>query len=287
MANGIKSSVDENWRTTYWTDSMTALTWIRRNDSWGIFVNNRVTEIRKLTSIQDWKHVSGINNPADLPSRGCNPQKFATSEWWMGPTWLMKPEREWPGETILPNENEVLSEVRKTVVSVSSTVTRPWYLPTNKYRRNVRILAWVRRWKMTQCREPSLEPEEVEAAEKFMLRLVQQEGISKLKNTGVVLEKNADGLQCVKLRITLRNDVSTFLMPVFLPKEHAIVEQVIMATHLENSHAGPQTVAMKIRERFWIPNSKKVIYKALSRCVICKRYGGKSLTCEEPPLPKE
>ena len=55
-----------------WTDSMTALCWIQQNQNWGIFIHNRVLEIRSLTSTTMWHHISGTLNPADLLSRGCS-----------------------------------------------------------------------------------------------------------------------------------------------------------------------------------------------------------------------
>ncbi|XP_066987481.1 uncharacterized protein [Macrobrachium rosenbergii] len=58
--------------TSYcWTDSIVALSWIKRDPSrWKPFVANRVMEIQILTSPDCWCHCPGKDNPADLISRG-------------------------------------------------------------------------------------------------------------------------------------------------------------------------------------------------------------------------
>ncbi|GFW78127.1 hypothetical protein TNCV_135971 [Trichonephila clavipes] len=53
----------EDIPSLHWTDSSTALYWILHEDYRGTFVNNRVEEIRDLSSRE-------MYNPADLPSRG-------------------------------------------------------------------------------------------------------------------------------------------------------------------------------------------------------------------------
>ncbi|CAG7721194.1 unnamed protein product, partial [Allacma fusca] len=267
LASVIKGSSKTDWKTTFWSDSMTALTWIRRHDSWGTFVNNRVEEIRKLTNVRDWRHVPGAVNPADLPSRGCSIKKFIETEWWTGPRWLLLEEADWPREETFLDESTVAREKRKSACVGITATEQPWYLPTNSYLRNIRVMAWILRWKRKHNSGFTLEPHELTEAEKSIWRIVQRETNTDKTVQGLALVRNQDGLWCVKLKITMRDDIETFLMPVVLPKDHPIVEQLIMSSHLQNLHAGPQTVVMKIREKVWIPNSKKIVHKTLSRCV--------------------
>ncbi|GFT99169.1 integrase_H2C2 domain-containing protein, partial [Nephila pilipes] len=60
LAARLSSNIRKEFQTDnvyFRTDSTTVLTWIRREDPWGIFVQNRVTEIRKLTPVKAGKHV--------------------------------------------------------------------------------------------------------------------------------------------------------------------------------------------------------------------------------------
>ncbi|XP_055932060.1 uncharacterized protein LOC129962338 [Argiope bruennichi] len=75
----------ENIPIFYWSDSMNALYRIKRNENWATFVYNRVLEIRKLTNPENWRHINGTLNPADLPSRGSNAEELVKSLWWNGP----------------------------------------------------------------------------------------------------------------------------------------------------------------------------------------------------------
>ena len=65
------------------TDSRVALCWIRNvGRSWKPFVQNRVSEIRNLLPVECWKHIPGIKNPADVPSRGATPLDLLVNKLW-------------------------------------------------------------------------------------------------------------------------------------------------------------------------------------------------------------
>lgn len=95
LYSSVKKSLGmEDVSSFFWTDSTTALAWIRRNNDWGTFVGNRVRNILELTDAEDWRHVPGVQNPADLPSRGCNARELLESKWEDAEKQILKMQRE-------------------------------------------------------------------------------------------------------------------------------------------------------------------------------------------------
>jgi len=108
LTHFVKESLDMPAVHSFlWSDSSTALSWIKRNDEWGTFVGNRVKEICSLTTPEDWRHVPGVKNPADLPSRGCSPAYLLEPRWWEGPYWLRFHPDVWPVEQFDLDEGAV------------------------------------------------------------------------------------------------------------------------------------------------------------------------------------
>ncbi|GFY74248.1 uncharacterized protein TNIN_500691 [Trichonephila inaurata madagascariensis] len=84
LTSSIRKAMNlEDIQSLYWTDSSTALYWMQQEDHWDTFVNNRVEEIRNISSREAWKH---LPRTADLPSRGCSVQGFLKS--WGEPQWF-------------------------------------------------------------------------------------------------------------------------------------------------------------------------------------------------------
>ena len=86
-------------RVFFWSDSMTVLQYIRNTTSrFKTFVANRLAIIQELTSVNDWRHIEGKLNPADLASRGFMPsEQEQLNAWLEGPMFLKSSE--YPEET--------------------------------------------------------------------------------------------------------------------------------------------------------------------------------------------
>ncbi|GBO42559.1 hypothetical protein AVEN_160208-1, partial [Araneus ventricosus] len=264
----------------YWSDSMNALYWIKRNENWATFVYNRVLAIRKLTNPEDWRHISGTLNPADLPSRGSNAEELVKSLWWEGPNWLRMPIEDWPVSETIPDFDVVNSEKRKSIVSVTNTTTEQleYFSNVSSFRKMTRITAWIFRFyknAKTQKKERkggTLDLEELEAAEKFILKQVQSQCFSGNEKLNLQTFLDSDGLLRVKFKLSQRSDLPTFRFPILLPSKHAVIGKLIFEKHVELSHAGIQILMSSLRENYWILKSRKTIRQVIRTCVICQRF---------------
>ena len=132
---------------SFWSDSTTVLQWIHSSHrKQQVFVANRVAEILDTTDVSQWKHVSGINNPADIGTRAINIDELRRSEWLTGPAWLKRPESEWPEQVNLifaSDEENIPSSVFMTQADQQKAVIQ-WERFSN-VNKLVNTMAYVRR----------------------------------------------------------------------------------------------------------------------------------------------
>ena len=83
-------------RTFFRTDSPTVLQWLHGGDKkQPVFVANRVAEIIDSSTLDQWRHVEGTLNPADIRTRGKPVHELEKSEWFRGPESLREKEDAW------------------------------------------------------------------------------------------------------------------------------------------------------------------------------------------------
>ena len=60
-----------------WWDSKVALCWVKGKEKrWKPWVENRVVSIMNIIDKDSWYHISGVNNPADIPTQVCKIKGF-------------------------------------------------------------------------------------------------------------------------------------------------------------------------------------------------------------------
>ncbi|GFX88621.1 uncharacterized protein TNCV_2660321 [Trichonephila clavipes] len=69
----------------------------------------------------NWRHVLGEVNPADLATRCCDWSDLLKRKWWEGPGWLYSDEESWPCSEVSETPDEEFLEHRNTVVTNLAT----------------------------------------------------------------------------------------------------------------------------------------------------------------------
>ncbi|UYV81835.1 hypothetical protein LAZ67_20002653, partial [Cordylochernes scorpioides] len=301
-----------------WTDSSPALYWIHRclcllcsigrlgknwfltiqqQENWAQFVSNRVKEITTLTKSEDWNHVAGEHNPADLPSRGESPSKFTKSGWWEGPKWLQEKKEDWPVSKVQYDLEVIEEERRKTVVTgfvAKKPEENPWYLNLYEGKREVtlpqilRVIAWMLRFKPSEYKGDIISQEELDSAEKSLVKIIQNESIGeedpKMKQLHAFQDK--EGLWRVKTRIVNRNDDELFRLPILIPTNHPVTKLIVKSVHEKMYHCGAQTLRSVLREKFWIPKARQLVRHVIHKCPRCRRFETKRVDVPEASLPQ-
>lgn len=100
-----------------WTDSSIVLHWIRKEPGQMVpFIATRISEITDITGQSAWNYIKGIENPADILSRGATASQLKSSNsWWHGPVWIVKKSSEWPSSVVpVLTEQQFLVDNKET-----------------------------------------------------------------------------------------------------------------------------------------------------------------------------
>ncbi|XP_062541571.1 uncharacterized protein LOC134209589 [Armigeres subalbatus] len=135
----------------FWTDSNIVKFWIASTPSrWQTFVANRVSEIQHLTKGGLWNHVAGIENPADVLSRGISAAQLEyQSLWFNGPIWLRQEQNFWPvnAEVAVEQLDPATLEERKIVtLPLQAIPLNEIFSLRSSLSSLVRLVAWIRRF---------------------------------------------------------------------------------------------------------------------------------------------
>ncbi|KAK9692831.1 Pao retrotransposon peptidase [Popillia japonica] len=101
----------------FWCDSTIVLSWIAAGPtSWKTFVANRVADILESSTVKEWHHVNSEANPADIVSRGSNPEHISLqTAWWHGPEFFSLDSEHWPIQRQISTPPLVDEEARKSI----------------------------------------------------------------------------------------------------------------------------------------------------------------------------
>ena len=256
------------------------------------YVGNRISCILDLIPPERWKHVRGVENPADCISRGLFPKELVLHNlWWNGPQWLCSPQSEWPVQSILlSSESE---EEKKELCALTIVRRKNPIIPYNRFSsftRLKRVTAWVLRF-VRNCREKRskitspLTVSELTSAESYWISLAQHDyflaEIQELKASGTISSTSSlltlrpllDVNGIIRVGSRLQNARMRFsqIHPAILPKKHPITKLIVCSEHLRLLHAGPTLVMSTLSQRYHIIGGRQLVRFLLRECIICRR----------------
>ena len=157
----------------HWTDSTTVLWWLQTaHKNQQVFVAIRAAEILENSSMDQWRHVKGVENPAEIGTRGMSIEGLRESVWLNGLTWLQKDEDDWPKPWC--QENEVEAEQVTSTVATETKLDQLFdWGQYSIFNRIKNFIAYCMMFK-TKQRGP-LKADEIHQAEQILFRFVLNE----------------------------------------------------------------------------------------------------------------
>ena len=287
-------------RVVGWSDSLTAICWIKgQSFRWKTWVRNRVVEIQELSEKNaiEWHHVPGVDNPADLVSRGAKVDDVAQSLWLSGPTWLPHQDQ-WPQQhPEEPVTAEAQGETRTLVNLVQATPAEaPWWTRLSKWTRVVGVVKCMLRWKYGTTMAGELQ----RRAEAALYRLVQAEvfpeDVAALKAVQKLPSKSTlskfqpylddSGVMRVGGRIGSSDLPFEAKHPVLLSK-HYLSEVLMRHFHLICKHQGVEYTLAVCRESVWLIGGRRMLRSVKAKCVTCRKFAAKCADEQSAPLPED
>lgn len=273
-------------KITYWTDSELVLSWINREGSYKTFVANRVAEIKRLTCVENWRHVPTKSNPADLISRGVMPENLVYNDlWWYGPTFLFQDEQEWP-----QNKPEFKSEPseEKRVTSVLVAAPEPEnFIDSIQHGNSVRtlqhVVAYCQRVVLDKNRKASftmlnLTPKKLDDAMDKIIKHFQKKEFSheilrinrgrafdtKIASLSPFIDDN--GILRVGGRLEAASIPYGQKHPALLPRDHIITRLIMERIHRDNKHAEALALLAITRQKYWPRHGKRMAQSIVQNC---------------------
>ena len=304
----VIKSFKGNISVYFWVDSLTTLCWIRNNEPWKQFIRNRVEEILKVSSRNQWRFCPGVINPADLPSRRTRGRDLPGNLlWWEGPKFLKLSFSEWPSEISTGNaEADAYQEIVKNPPQftfallakegsgkLSNVVDFGKYSSKGKL---LRVVGWCFRF-INNCKEKvkvtesELKSSEIAHSEKVVIHSVQSESFESeivyVSNEKLRVDRkppllvsqfnlfiDSEGILRSKSRIKNASIDPQCKEPILLPSKHIYPELIVREYHASVYHNGVRDTLNAIRYRYWILQGREIVKKLIRKCVTCKRLEG-------------
>ena len=288
--------------TYFWTDSMTVLRYLRNVSSrFKVFVAHRVQQIQDLTNIEVWNYVPSERNPADLASRGIDPNDKESLRFWLeGPKFLHDVSA-YSRFFEEPQNTDHDLEVRQSCLVEAVVDLNVFIRSFSKLNRLRKACCWIAKFlehlRGKECSK-HITVDEMESVLRALIKYVQAGAFgaeAKAVSSGKPLAKTSslrtlcpvlkDGLLCVGGRLEgASNEVPKH--PIILPRHH-LTTLLIRSIHEENAHIGTNQTLSTLRRKYYVLKGYSEVKCVISNCFKCKQHHGKPMEQKMANLPKE
>ncbi|KXJ79503.1 hypothetical protein RP20_CCG000608 [Aedes albopictus] len=285
----------------FWTDSRDVLCWLRSDHrKYSKFVAARTGEILENSELSEWFWIPTKQNVADEGTKWQKtPDLSPSCRWFRGPDFLWQQYCEWPAQ---PTSNETTTTEMNAFVNTHA-VYEPIvnFAKYSDWRKLLRIATYVLRFLRNiqarlQNRPPAigiLIQSELFEAERCIYRQVQLE----VFNEEILLLKRSKGADA-KFIVPVPKSSSLYKLSPFLddhgvlrssgrttgckfidedavhniilPKNHPVTTLLVKFIHERYHHLNHETVVNELRQRYWIPQLRRICYKVRQQCQYCK-----------------
>ena len=285
-------------RVLYWSDSTLTLQYIKnKRHRMKSRVSNRVTEILESSTAEDWSHVPGNVNPADILTRGvADPERLMKNRWFKGAEFLEKDEDEWPKADVNELDPEDVEVKRSPIFTGMALieVERINWVKISSWIRLLRVAAWVQRFldllrgkksgEEEKRLDTTLSTMEIDAAETVVLKDVQRtafpEELRAIREEKSVCKSSPLSGLCPFIDSTGTIRIGGRLKqldmkpeakhPIILPRKHHVTKVLVEHFHRRNGHVGPEHVLSLVREKYWILSGRMVTNQVVNQCFFCR-----------------
>ena len=281
----------------YWTDSQVVLAYISNSSKrYHTFVSNRISLIRSNSEARQWNYLPSIENPADIASRGMDPDTLVKSMWFSGPGFLLHGIDSWPPkytgqvpDTDLEVKRSFVLKTDVTSVTTKGT-SHPSFLGDLILRKSSffklkRIVGWILLFKLKLLKKLAkleMSCAILDEAENILIK--EEQSKLNLKNYPC-LSPYIDSQGLARVGGRLKHFSSGQPHPILIPGGH-LCNLIIRDMHEKSGHMGTEYVLASLRtEGKWI--SRKYVKSVIVKCVTCKRCFGKPKDQKMADLPKQ
>lgn len=296
LVNKVKTALAQTIKIDQirlWSDSEITLCWLASPPHrWEVFVGNRVKRIQTLSEQGIWDYISSKENPADILSRGLNPNSMIetnVSTWLEGPNHLHNQHPFDNQVAFKCSKKNILGSSRsRKVVACVSNVRSTIFERFSEYTNLIRVTAWLMRfswnshWYGPQL-NGSLNLFELDWASNCLIKLVQCEYFSEElkvlqrhsqidnKSTLLCLSPFLDAQGIIRVGGRLQQSDLSWeqRFPIILPSKHKFTKLLIRYEHLRHFHAGPSLLRSVLRRKFWIMQQNIAIQSCIHKCHTC------------------